>query len=61
MWVGFDENVSPIDRDNPENFWNSILMNEISYLNKSHPLKNKFLRSHTWPFFDVELGTIKKD
>ena len=26
--------VAPIDRDNPENVWNSVLMNEISNVDK---------------------------
>ena len=36
-WQNFDvvafaeDIVAPIDRDNPENVWNSVLMNEISY------------------------------
>ena len=35
--------VAPIDRDNPENVWNRVLMNEISYFDKIHPLKTTSL------------------
>ena len=59
--VAFAENiVAPIDRDNPENIWNSVLMNEISYVDKNHPLKTKYVRNHTCPFFDDELRTMKR-
>ena len=49
--VAFAENiVAPIDRDNPENVWNSVLMNEVSYVDKNHPLKSKYVSNHTCPF-----------
>ena len=49
----FAENiVAPIDRDNPENVWISCLMNEVNYVIKNHPLKTKYVRNHTCPFFD---------
>ena len=57
----FAENlVAPIDRDNPENVWNNVLMNDVSYVDKDHPLKTKYVRNHTVPFFDDELKTMKK-
>ena len=34
-------------------------MNEVSYVDKNHPLKTKLVRNHTCPFFDDELRTIK--
>ena len=52
--------VAPIDRDNPENVWNNVLMNEVSYVDKNHPLKTKYVRNHTCPFFDDELRTMKR-
>ena len=64
-WQNFDavmfaeSIVAPIDRDNPENVWNSFLMNEISYVDKNHPLKTKYVRNHTCPFFDDELRRMK--
>ena len=59
--VAFAENfVAPIERLNPENFWNSVLMNEISYVDKNHPLKTKYVRNHTCPFFGDELSTMKR-
>ena len=49
--VAFAKNiVAPIDRDNPENVWNSVLMNGISYVDKNHPLKTKYVRNHTCLF-----------
>ena len=35
-------------------------MNEISYVDKNHPLKTKYVRNHTCPFFDDKLGTMKR-
>ena len=35
-------------------------MNEISYVDKKHHLKIKYVRNHTCPFFDDELITIKR-
>ena len=59
--VAFAERiVAPIDRDNPENVWNSVLMNEISYVDKNHPLKTRYVRNHTCPFFHDELRTMKR-
>ena len=59
--VAFAESiVAPIDRDFPENFRNSMLMNEICYVDKNHPLKTKCVRNHTCPFFDDELRTMKR-
>ena len=59
--VAFAESiVAPIDRNNPENVWNSVLMNEISYVDKNHPLKTKYVRNRTSPFFDDELRTMKR-
>ena len=59
--VAFAEStVAPIDRDNRENVWNSVLMNGISYVDKNHPLKTKYVRNHTCPFFDDELRTMKR-
>ena len=52
--------VDPIDGDNPENIWNSVLMNEISCVDRNHPLKTKYVGNYTFPFFDYELGTIKR-
>ena len=52
--------VAPINRDNPENVWNSVLVNEISYVYKNHPLKTKYVRNHTCLFFDDELRTMKR-
>ena len=52
-WQNFDVEafaeiiVAPIDRDNPENVWISVLMNEVNYVIKNHPLKTKFVRNHT--------------
>ena len=49
------------DRQNfLENFRNSMLMNEICYVDKNHPLKTKCVRNHTCPFFDDELRTMKR-
>ena len=45
--------VAPIDRDIPENVWNSVLMNEVNYVNKNHPLKTKYVRVHTCPFLSM--------
>ena len=65
-WQNFDveafaENIiAPIDRDSPENVWNNVLMNEVSYVDKNHPLKTKCVRNHTCPFFGDELRTMKK-
>ena len=65
-WRNFDvaafaENIfAPINRDNPENVWNNVLMNEISYVDKNHPLKTKYVRNHTCPVFDDELRTMKR-
>ena len=48
-WQNFDaerfaENiVAPIDRDNPENFA-SVLMKEVSYVDKNHPLKTELFK-----------------
>ena len=54
--VAFAENiVAPIDRDNPENVWNSVLMNEIIYVDKNHPLQTKHGRNHSCPSFDDKL------
>ena len=47
--------VARIDRNNPENVWNSLLMNEVSYFDKNHPLKTEYVRNHTCPFFADEL------
>ena len=59
--VAFAENiVAPIDRDNPENIWNSVLMNEISYVDKNHPLQTKYGRNHSCPSFDDKLRTMKR-
>ena len=52
--------VASIDRDNPENVWNSVLMNDIGYVDKNHPLKTKYPRNHTCPCFDEELRTLKR-
>ena len=63
-WQNFDvvafaeSTVAPIDRDKPENVWNSVLMNTISYVDKKPPLKTKYVRN-TCPFFDAELRTMK--
>ena len=46
--------------DNPENVWNSVLMNEISYFDKNHPLKIKYVKNHTCPFIGDELITMKR-
>ena len=35
-------------------------MNEVSYVDKNHPLKTKYVRNHTCPFFDDELRTMKR-
>ena len=35
-------------------------MNEISYVDKNHPLKTKYVRNRTCPFFDDELRTMKR-
>ena len=35
-------------------------MNEISYVDKNHPLKTKYVRNHTCPFFDDKLRTMKR-
>ena len=35
-------------------------MNEVIYVNKNHPLKIKYVRNHTCPFFEDELRTIKR-
>ena len=65
-WLKFDvvafaqSIVAPIGRDNHENVWNSVLMNEISYVDKKHPLKTEYMRNHTCFFFDDELITMKK-
>ena len=57
----FAENiVAPIDRDNPETVWNNFLMKEVSSVDKNHPLKIKYVRNHTCPFFDDELRTMKR-
>ena len=37
----------------------SVLMNEMSYVDKKHPLKTKYV-NHTCPFFDDELRTMKR-
>ena len=44
-----------IDRNNPENVWNNVLMNEVSYFDKNHPLKTDNVRNHTCHFFADEL------
>ena len=65
-WRDFDveafaENiVAPIDRDNPENVRNNVLMNKVCYVEKNHPLKTKYVRNQTCPFFDDELRTMKR-
>ena len=33
--------VAPIERGNPENVWNSVIMNEVNYVNKKHLLQNQ--------------------
>ena len=38
----------------------TLLMNEVSYVDKNHPLKTKLVRNHTCPFFDGELRTMKR-
>ena len=59
--VDFAESfVAPIDSDNPENVWNSVLMNEISYVDKKHPLITEYVRNQTCPFFADEVRTIKR-
>ena len=64
-WQNFDvvvfaeSIIAPIDRDNRENFWNNVLLHEIGYVDKNHPLKTKYVRNHTCPFFDDELRTVK--
>ena len=58
-WLNFDveavaENiVAPIYRDKPENFWNNVLMKEVSYVDKNHTLKTKYVRNHTCPFLTI--------
>ena len=65
-WQNFDviavaENiVVPIDRDNPENVWNSVLMNKISSVNKNYPMKTKYARNYTCHFFYDEPRTMKR-
>ena len=39
--VSVCRNYTCLFKDNPENFWNSGLMNEISYVDNNHPLKNQ--------------------
>ena len=57
-WRNFDveafaENiVAPIDRDKPGN--------QVSYVDKNHPLKAKYVRNHTCHFFDDDLRTMKR-
>ena len=59
--IAFTESlVALIDRDNPKNVWNIFLMNEISYVDKDHPLKTKYIRNHTCLFPDYELKTMKR-
>ena len=59
--IAFKEShVALIDRDNPENVWNIFLMNEISYVDKNHPLKTKYIRNHTCLLPDYELNTMKR-
>ena len=38
----------------------TVLKNEVSYVDKNHPLKTKHVRNHTCPFFDNELRTMKR-
>ena len=52
--------VAPIDRDNPENVWNSNLMNEVNYVDTNPTLRTKYVPSHTCPFFDDERRTMKR-
>ena len=58
----FAENiVALIDRDNPENVRNNVLINEVSYVDKNHPLKTKYVRNHACHFFDDELRAMKRE
>ena len=51
--VAFAERiVAPIGRDNPENVTKSAV-------DKNHPLKTRYGRNHTCPFFHDELRTMK--
>ena len=52
--------VALINRDNPENVWNSDFMNEVSYVDNQQSLKAKYVRNHASPFVEDELNTMKR-
>ena len=59
--VAFAESiVAPIDRDNPENVWNRVLMNKISSVGKNYPLKINMGEIISASFLDDELQTMKR-